>query len=66
MATCLMLLVSCSLVREKDSLSSVSGIAPKVLLLLQCGRIAQQLGQKLNKREKGTSFTLSDAPSLLF
>ena len=63
MAICLMLLVSCCLVREKDSLSSVLGIAPKVL---QCGRIAQQLGQKLNKKEKGTSFTLSDASSLLF
>ena len=45
MAICLMLWVSCSLVREKDSLSPVLGIAPKVL---QCGRIAQQLGQNLN------------------
>ena len=66
MAICLVLLVSRSLVREKDSLSSVLGIVPNVLLLLQSGRIAQQLEQKLYKKEKGTSFTLCDASSPLF
>ena len=66
MAICLVLLVSCFLVREKDSLSSVLGIVLNVLLLLQSGRIAQQLGQKLYKKEQGTSFTLCDASSPLF
>ena len=66
MAICLVLLVSRSLVGEKDSLSSVLGIVPNVLLLLQSGRIAQQLEQKLYKKEKGTSFTLCDASSPLF